>query len=246
MNSIINIFHIALYKPLLNGLIVLTAFVPGHDLGIAVIILTLIVRALLLPFTHRATASQIALKILEPEIRKIKTQTKNEAERGKLIMELYRAHGVNPFSGCSMIIIQLPVLFALYFVFVRGINFSPEDVYSFVTVSDAIRTKFLGLWELAQPSTFWAIAAGAAQFFQARFSYAMTGQPAQKEGSDFSKEFSRVFAKQALYVLPIFIFIVSLRLPAAVALYWTTITFFAIVHDAWIKKRAQKIQTPQT
>lgn len=245
MGGLINIFNIILYKPLLNGLAFLTTVIPGNDLGVAVIVLTVFVRVLLLPLTHKATKSQIALKTLEPEIRKIRTQTKNEAERGKLIMELYRTHGINPFSGCSMIIIQLPVLFALYFVFVRGINFSPEDMYSFVTISDAIRTKFLGFWELAQPSMFWAIAAGAAQFFQARFSHSMMSSPLKKEGSDFSKEFSRVFAKQAMYVLPIFIFFISLRLPAAVALYWTTITFFAIVHDAWIRKKAQKIQTPR-
>ena len=124
MPSILTLFyHEVLYRPLFNALAVLTNIIPGHDIGLAIVVLTLAVRIILFPFSHRALVTQHALKALEPEIEKIKKEHQNNAaEQGKRTMELYKAHGVNPFSGCVTLLVQLPLLIALYHVFWRGIS----------------------------------------------------------------------------------------------------------------------------
>jgi len=129
MNLLIQIFNEVLYRPLFNVLIWLYDVLPGHDLGIAIIILTAAIRLLLYPLSKKAIKSQKALTGLQPKIKEIQKKYKDKADQAKATMELYRQYRINPMSGCLPILIQLPILIALYRVFFTGLD--PEKCVIF-------------------------------------------------------------------------------------------------------------------
>ena len=105
-----DIFNILLYNPLLNGLIFLISVVPFGDVGLAVIILTLLVKIVLFPFSHKSVKTQRRMKEIEPEVKKIKEQyTKDKQEQARKVMELYKQHSLNPFSSCLFFLVKLLV-----------------------------------------------------------------------------------------------------------------------------------------
>lgn len=241
MNIIVFIYTEIFFRPLFNALIFLTGILPFHDLGFAVIILTLVVRGALFPFTHRSVKTQVQMKKIEPELRKIRDEFKNDQqEQARRTMQLYKEHGVSPFSGCLMLLVQLPILIALYRVFILGIaDIHPEALYSFVSMPLFINIKFLNLIDLTQKSIIFAFLAAGSQYVQLKLAVPPSGKKDKKTGS-FGDELSQVMAKQSMYIFPVFIFFITLRFPSAVALYWTTMNIFAIVHESIVRKKAKK------
>lgn len=244
-------YHLVLVKPLWNGLIFLTDILPFHDVGISIVVLTLIVRFIIFPFTHRSVKTQVKMKELEPEIQQIKEKHKNNQEQTKKIMELYRRHGVSPFSGCLVLLIQLPILLALYKLFWGGVQFNSAELYSFVKMPEIVQLKFLGLIDINQKNIFLAVLTGVTQFFQMRLSLPPSGKSPVGEkagqaktkpaGSSFKDDLSRSMSFQSKYILPGIIFLVALRSPAAVAVYWTTMNLFGIVHESVVRGKAKKL-----
>ena len=232
------LFNEVFYRPLLNALVFLTGFLPFNDLGLAVIILTVLVRSLLFPLMHRSIQTQNKMKMIEPELRKIKEKLKDREEQAKRIMELYRAHGVNPLSGVLLLFAQLPILIALYLVFRNGSDFDTLYLYNFVSVPESVNKIFLGLVDLGQGSIALAFFAAVSQFIQIKLS-----QPpvASKQSPSASADFSKMFSWQMTYFMPVVIFFIATRFPAAVALYWTTLNIFAIVHEGFVRNKAKKI-----
>lgn len=236
MNFLLPIYNEILYRPLFNALVFLTGMVPGHDVGIAIILLTLLVRVIIFPLTHRSLLTQIKMKQLEPELNKIReTHKNNSEEQGRKMMELYKEHGVNPLSGCLLLIIQLPILIALYQLFWHGILVQGVELYSFVARPDFIHTKFLNLVDLGQRSSVLAVLAGLSQFLQMKLAVPSIPKP----GTNFKEEMSRALAIQSLYVFPVLIFFISFRFPAALPLYWTASNIFATLHEAVVRRRAR-------
>src|SRR3990167_1461402 len=164
-----NIWNTVLYQPLLNALAFLVSIIPGGDVGIAVIILTIFVKIILFPLSQKSIESQAEMNILAPEINKIKTSGGSKEEQARLTFELYKKHKVNPFSGCLLVLIQIPVIFALYYVFYKGINFNSELLYSFIHVPEHANMIFLGILDISQKSLVLAILAGVSQYLQAHF-----------------------------------------------------------------------------
>jgi YidC/Oxa1 family membrane protein insertase len=88
--------------------------IPGADIGVAVILLTLLVKFVLFPLSHKSSKSQADMKKIEPDIKALQEKHKGDKEAlAKKTMELYKEKGVNPFSGCLPIILQLPIIIAL-------------------------------------------------------------------------------------------------------------------------------------
>src|ERR1019366_6796303 len=111
-------FHAAFYNPIYNALVALVALVPGSDVGIAVILVTIAIRLLLLPFSLSAARTQRSMKILEPKIKELKEKHKGDKEKEALeTLALYKEEEVNPFASILTVFIQIPVLLALYWVF---------------------------------------------------------------------------------------------------------------------------------
>lgn len=122
MDFLIISFNTILYQPLFNALIFLYQFLPGKDFGIAIIALTIIIRFLFYPLMAKSLKSQKIISDLQPKIQEIQQKYKNDREKqGKEMIKLYQKEKVNPFGGCLPLLVQLPILIALYRVFIGGV-----------------------------------------------------------------------------------------------------------------------------
>jgi len=241
MDVLINAFNTILYQPLFNALILLYEYLPGHDFGVAVIVLTVLIRLILYPLMVKSIKSQKVLTELQPKIKEIQNKHKeNKEKQAKEMMELYQREKINPFGGCLPLLIQLPILIALYRVFWRG--FQPETMnllYGFVHHPGTIDPYFLGLINLSQASLVLALVAGVAQFFQSKMMMPKDRKPA---GTDKTAQFSEMMQKQMLYFFPIFTIFILWRLPAAIAVYWIITALFSIGQQHLILKKSTYAQ----
>jgi YidC/Oxa1 family membrane protein insertase len=235
------LWNIILYKPLLNILAVFVAVVPGGDLGIAVVLLTILVKLILFPLSHRSIKNQAKMKILEPELTKIKASGATKEEQARQTMELYKKYKTNPFSGCLLILIQLPIIFALYYVFLKGINFDSSAMYSFVSVPQNVSMKFLGFLDISGKSLVLAILAGISQFFQAYFipkGPKKDEKNTAKDGS-FQASFAKSMNMQMKYVFPFIVAFIAYNVSGAIALYWVTSNIFTIGQQIYVNKKTK-------
>lgn len=240
MEFLINAFNALLYQPLLNVLVLLYQFFPGRDFGIAIIVLTILIKMLFYPLAAQAIKSQKDLAGLQPKIQEIQGNYKNDKEKqAKEIMALYRKEKINPFSGCLPLLIQLPILIGLFQVFMRG--FGPEQMiylYDFTPNPGQINLSFLGFLNLAEPNLLLAVLSGVCQFFQTK----MLTPPQKAEGKQTPNskkgrpDFSGMLQKQMLYFLPVFTVFILWRLPSAIGLYWLVTSLFSIVQQRFIIK----------
>jgi len=259
----ISFFQTFLYEPLLNGLFFLVNIIPGNDIGIAVVVLTIIVKFIIFPFTHKSTKSQSQIKALEPEIKDIKEKHKEDkAEQARKTMELYQKHGVNPFVGCVTVFVQLPAILALYWVFLKGLSFDPslitgtehtsgyihtsllntESLYSFISIPDFIKIKFLSIIDMTKKSILLALAAGVTQYVQIKFS--MPGDvslASLKSSGSLKDDLAQSMKFQMRYIMPVFVVVFAYTISAAVALYWTTSNMFSIIHELIVRKKAKEL-----
>ena len=230
-------FDAAIYRPFYNALVFLVGLIPSHDVGIAVVALTIIVRFILFPLSRRAVEAQLAMKRIAPEVEKIKAKYKDQQEQSKAIFALYKERDVHPFSGFALTLVQLPILLGLYWVFSRGglpiINASL--LYSFVHAPASINMEFLGLINMKSRSIPLAITAAAAQFIYTRLSMGPSEKSSPVEAS-LSGDMAKSFEVQARYVLPAIVGVIGFTLAAAAPLYWTTSNTFMILQE-WFSGR---------
>jgi len=186
------------------------------------------------PMTHKMLKTQHAMKIIEPEVKKIYADKKNKEDQAKALMELYKKHGINPLSGFFILLIQLPILFAMYQVFLYGLPFPAGDVYPFLKIPENINTMFLGFISLTSANIGLSALAALSQFWQAKLAIPPKTTPPAKG------DMAQAMQWQMLYVFPFIIFILGFKLPAAVSLYWTAMNVFAIVHEARVRKKARE------
>ncbi len=221
------IFNNIFYRPLLNILGVIIAIVPGHSLGIAVIVLTVLISVALLPLSMKMRRSQSLINEIKPEIEKIRQQTKDKSEQARRTMELYKEKNVSPFSGFLLILIQLPLFFALFKV-LQNLNDLARDAYDFLPIFSPFNPIFIGGIDLTHPHIALAISAGIFQLAQGILT--LRSQPKDKKPAS---DFATALQKQMTFTMPIFIVLISMNLPSAMALYWTTLSLFAIVHEVF-------------
>ncbi|MDD4467147.1 MAG: YidC/Oxa1 family membrane protein insertase [Candidatus Pacebacteria bacterium] len=228
-------FESFFYKPLFNGLIFIYYYIPGGDLGITIILFTLIIKTILYPLGAKAIKSQKSLNKLSPKIKEIQEKYKNDKEKQtKEIMEFYKKEKINPFSGCLPLLIQLPILLALFKIFKDGFGMEQMNLlYTITPHPEEIFTVFLKLVDLADPNLFFAILAGVSLFFQMKISIPKIKN---KNKGDLKSDIQVVMQKQMQYFLPFFIVIILLQLPSALGLYWIVSTLFAIGQHYIINK----------
>lgn len=230
------------YQPLYNTLVYILSVVPGANVGVSIIILTVVVRTALLPLSHKSVVSQAKMRTLAPHLEKIKEKHKdNKQEQARKTMELYKEHGINPFSGCLLVLVQLPIIFALYFVFFKGLpDLKIEHLYSFVELPTAVSMMFLGIM-LSKKSVILALIAAVTQYYQIKLS--IPPLPPAEEGAkpSFKDDFARSFNLQMRYMLPVIVFGISYSISAAVALYWATSNLFSIAHELYVKRKAEQL-----
>ncbi|MCX6754563.1 MAG: YidC/Oxa1 family membrane protein insertase [Candidatus Nomurabacteria bacterium] len=234
------------YQPIYNILILAINNLTFGDVGFAIILVTIIVKLALSPLTRKSIKSQILMKRMEPEIKQIKKDFPNKEEQAKKTFELYKKYGTNPFSGCLVVLLQLPVIFALYFVFYRGLAIDPSKIYSFISTPTNLHTNFLGLIEMGQRSMILAFFAGLTQFIQGylatpiKSKLEIVGQVDLNTPKTFQEQLSDSMQMNVRYILPIFITFIAWQISAAVALYWITSNTFTIVQEWYIRKQLAK------
>jgi YidC/Oxa1 family membrane protein insertase len=227
-----NLFNTILVYPLLNLLVFIHQYVP--DIGIAIVILTVIVRLLLLPSFHKSLKHQRELQALQPKMAELKEKYKDDQERqAKAMMELYKVHKVNPLSSCLPILIQIPLLFALYKVFIQSLNGEAlQGLYGFISDPGNINTMFLNLVDLSAKGNYvMAGIAAALQFYQTKM---------YQNKSTATDQTTKLMANYMLYLLPAMTFVFGVQFPAGLALYWVTTTIFGIAQQYYIIRKETK------
>lgn len=180
------------------------------NFGVSIIIVTILIKIMLLPLTLKQDKSMKEMKKLQPELEKIKEKYANDKQMLNIkTMELYKEHKVNPLGGCLPLLLQLPILFALFGVLKNGII--PKD------------SSFLWL-KLSVPDQFYVLPVlnGAVSFFQQKLMGSADSNPQMKN---------------MMYVFPIMMIMFSLKMPSGLQLYWLTSSILAVVQQYFIMKK---------
>jgi YidC/Oxa1 family membrane protein insertase len=234
---IVNFFNTFFYDPIYNALVAIVATIPGSDVGIAVVVVTVIIRLILLPFSLSAARTQRAMKVLEPKIKELKEKHKDSKEKIALeTLAIYREAKVNPFASILTVFIQIPVLLALYFVFFYepfpAIN--AARLYALTPIPDIASLEFLGLISVAGKSIVLAVLAGVTQFYQAHLALSGTMKPSDAKG--MQNDFQRIMGMQLKYVFPFIIAVISYTTSGAIALYFITTNIVGALQEIHIHR----------
>ncbi|MES2623441.1 MAG: YidC/Oxa1 family membrane protein insertase [Patescibacteria group bacterium] len=236
-------FHAVFYKPMYNALVYIISILPNHDVATAVVILTILVKFILLPLSKKMFLSQIAQRKIQPIIAKLQEEYKdNRQVLGIKMMEVYKEHKLNPFSSILLMLIQIPIVFALYFVFSKGglPVLKIEDLYSFTPHIIQIQHILFGI-DFTKASFYIGIAAAVAQSLQIRLSLNgmhPKGEVVKKDSAPRPEEMiQKQMTVMMKYFFPVLIFFVSLKVSAAVALYWIVSSIFIIVQELYFRKK---------
>jgi len=233
-------FQTLFYQPILNLLVFFYNIVPGSDIGLAIIALTLLIRFVLYPLNQQSIKSQKALQDLQPKIDELKKKYgSNKQEMGRAMMELYKAEKVNPFSSCLPLLIQFPFLIAVFYVFRDGLGGGSLDlVYSFIQRPESINTITMGFFDLANPSPVLAVLAGAAQFWQAKMM--ITKRPPKNMPGAKDEDMMAVMNKQMIYFMPAITVFIGLTFPGGLTLYWLLTTVFTALQQLYVFKKTKQ------
>jgi YidC/Oxa1 family membrane protein insertase len=228
----IQLYTDIIYRPLLNLLVYFYNIVPGHDIGVVIILLTVVIRLLLWPLMHRTLQSQHKMTALQPKLNALRDEHKDNKEaQAKAMMELYKEHKINPLSSCLPLLLQLPLLFALYQVFDKALKGNLDGLYSFVVRPEFLSPLFLNLIDLSKPNIIFAILAGALQFWQSKMMLSKTPS---------NDPTAKALAVQTTYIFPLLSIFIAWRLPAGLPLYWIVTTVFAIAQQYYIMRRQKE------
>lgn len=252
-----NVWIEGIYKPILNTLIYLIEILPGHNLGLAIILLTLIIRTLLLVPSQRAMKSQKKMQVVQAKIEELKKKHKDNQQQIALeTMALWKEHKVNPFGSCMLMFIQIPIMIALYYVVQSGLH--PDKaglLYGFIAEQfsfETIQTNFLGILELTKINFIvLPLIVGGLQFFQMHLAFARVAKKkaatemkqtsvAEKVEQPADMQSQMAMANNMMkYMMPAMIAFFTASLPAGVGLYWATSTMYGIVQQ-WAVNRASE------
>lgn len=215
-------FQSFIYQPILHTLQFIYLNLSGSDLGIAVILLTLFIRIVLFPLFWKSSKDQAIMKKIQPEITEIQKDKKSShQEKGERLMKVYKENKLNPFSSIIILIIQLPIFFALFKIFSQEISQGTFD-----------NTSLLGLIDLRENGGVLAIVAAILQYVQVKLS--MHKSPSGMADGKFDPQ------KFLLYAAPILTIVVLWNLPKALALYWAAMTVFTLLQQWYVERKMKK------
>jgi len=248
-----NIFTTLIVQPFYNALILLVDFLTA-DLGIAIIVLTILFRFVLFPLSKSQIKTQLKMKQVQKPLRDLKEKYGKQPEvMAKEMMKLYKDNEIKPFSGILLLFIQLPLLFGFYYVFINTglpeINFNL--LYSFIPVPENLSTMFLGFVDVTEKSVVLAMMVAVTQYFQAKLLLPATDEDDKDRKLSPTEEIMKGLQTQMVYVMPIVIMFISYFFGAIVALYLLTSNVFSIAQEMYIRKtlrepESKKIKELQT
>lgn len=237
-------FRTFISAPFLNFLVFVASMTPGYNLGIAIIILTLVVKILLFFPTQHALEGQKKMQMLQPKIEALKLKYKGDSKKiQEETMNLWKEHKINPLQSILPMLIQFPVLIGLFYVIRDASDFalSRHLLYGmYDNLPWQFGTSFLGL-DLLRPDIFvMPILLVVMQFLQMKLSFSIQKRKKKKQQENVidvpvkdkdKKEPASpqdMQQKMMLYGLPLMIGVFAFQFPAAVSLYWGISTLFGI------------------
>jgi len=236
------IYNVFIYNPLYNAFIVLidaARFAPWIDAGFVVIIFTIIVKLILFPLSKKAARTQVVMRQAEPELNAIKEKYKDDKQAQAVhTMAFYKEKKINPFSMFLLLLIQLPILFALYKIFyASGLSTVNTGIlYSFVHTPEMISTNFLGFFDITKSSVILALAAAITQYFQIHIS----APPSTKRNSNGQLSQEAMMHGMMKYFMPVVVLFIAWHIASALAIYWTTSNLFMIGQELYIRRQIIK------
>ncbi|MDA0376051.1 MAG: YidC/Oxa1 family membrane protein insertase [bacterium] len=238
------LFRTFITKPLLNGLIFVASHTPGYNLGVAIILLTIIVKLMLFMPTQHAMEGQRKMQAVQPKMDAMKAKFKDNPKKlQEETMKLWKEHKVNPMQSCLPMLIQFPILIGLFFTIRDGsiLALSEHLLYApYQNLTWDFGTQFLGM-DLTLPNkTVMPILLVAMQFYQMKLSFAMNKKKEEKSGKKKKKEAAsqqEMQQKMMMYGLPLMIGFFAIQFPAAVSLYWAASTVFAIGQQVYVNRK---------
>ena len=253
-----NFIEIVFIQPLLNLLVVfyhllIAAHIP-YAVGFSIIIITVFIRLLLYPFMHQSLKQQKKMQELAPHISKLKEKHKGDAKQLQMAqMELFKAQGVNPASGCLLMLVQLPVLYSLYNVLFKVVHAKTLNDINHYIYTGSLKlnhvwdTSFFGLSLGQAPKDMLAhvgvgivlvgVVTGALQLIQSKMMMAPASETAKlPKKPNTEPDFATTFQTQSMYLLPVMVGFFAFTLPFGLSLYWNTLTIFGIMQQYRIQK----------
>lgn len=223
---------------------------PGHDIGVAILVLTVLIKIVLHPFSISSLKSQKALQALQPKMEELKRKYKHKREElTRATMELYKKEKVSPFSSCLPLLIQFPFLIAVYQVFRSGLKSDNLNLlYSFVDNPGSINPVTMGLMDLSKPSIVLAILAGIAQYFSTKMLVKKKQPPINtKKPVPGAKDenMMSMMNKNMSFMMPIFTVIIGISLPGGLTLYWFITTLLMLVQQWYFLREKPKSSVTQ-
>lgn len=244
-------FNQYLIWPFINILMVFykaftIAAIPGA-LGFSIIGMTLVIRGVLHPLTVKQMESAEKMNKLKPEMDKLKEKHKDDKQTlQKEQMKLYQEHGINPAAGCLPLLLQFPILIALYQMFIgvlssgtpaETVDHINQIVYAPWLKIDSLNLNFLGMNLASKPSEWqqygiWMFAVpvitAALQWYQTKQMMPATPVKKLKKGEKEEENFAAELQKQMTFMMPLMIGFFSFNFPLGLSLYWNTFTIFAL------------------
>jgi YidC/Oxa1 family membrane protein insertase len=229
----IEVLDLIIGNPVLNVLIALS-HILGGSFGLAIIVLTVIIRLISWPLTKRQLNSTKALQDMQPKIQELqKKYAKNKQKLQQEMMKLYKEAGVNPLGCLWPMLIQLPIWVALYRAIMNALATTPENLldlanrlYSWGIVNQAIplNSKFLWL-DLGQPDPYWilAIIVGGTMWVQQKMTQAPTVDPRQESTQ-----------RMMTLMMPLMFGFLTLLFPSGLALYWAVSNIIGIITQYFV------------
>lgn len=237
------LYDLLVFNPLYNGLILLLDTIPFADAGVAVIVFTVIVKLILFPLSKKAITTQVRMKEVQPEIDALKEKYKSDRQMQALkVMEFYKTKKISPFASLPVLFIQLPILFALYSIFVNsGLPVVNESIlYSFIKIPD-ISMSFFGLFDITQKSLVFSLLAGVSQYIQLHYSVGASATtaklPLDPNKAPSMEESMQSMTKNMKYIFPVIIFFISYSISAVIAIYFTVSNLFTLAQELYIRKK---------
>ncbi len=234
-------FTTYLIEPLYNAFIFLIGVMPHGDVGLAIIAMTVIVRALFYPAFTASIRTQMGMAAVQGELEEINEKYKDDsAERAKATMALYKDKNIRPLAGFVAILVQIPILIALYYSISReGLpHIATELLYSFVPVPHTVNVVFLGFLNLLTPhNVVLAVVVALLQYVVVRLSVTRTKNSSTKP---LDADKARVQAMQQnlmLYAMPVLYVFIVYSLPAVAGLYFAVSNLISIGQELLIRRQ---------
>jgi len=227
-----SIFDLILYRPMLNVLVYFYNTIAFGDLGISIILLTLLIRLILYPFFEKNAYNQTIMQMIQPKVKEIQDKHKHDKQKQtEELLKLYKEHKVNPFYTFLFLLIQLPILIILYKLILN--SFSTQffnELYPFIVRPNNFQTYFLGLINLKNRSILLVVLAAAFQYLAGYLALPKINK--EKELLPAEK-----VARQMVFISPLLTIFIFFNFPAAISLYWLASSVFSVFQQIIINQR---------